>query len=152
MHLQGSKHPPELNKASLDFIQERLIDSRVYIHFTGEKFISEKIVKEGFKYAYSFEKTTVEISHSFVDVKYKFQLHKNYGNFLIVICIPLSLFDNYKSKGTTTQRDALCNLGLSDHHPEEELNYTLSPRYVYGYIDLKHKKIFKNEHYLYKGP
>ena len=127
------------------------MDSRVYIHLTREQTISEKIVKDGLKYSYSFDKTTEEVSHSLVDLKYKYQLHRSYGNFLIVICIPILLFENFKSTGTTTEHDAIYNLGLSDHHPEEELNYTLSPEYVYGFIDLKHKIIHRNERYLYKG-
>ena len=128
------------------------MDSRVYIHFTSEKSLSEKIVREGFKYSYSFDKTTEEVSHSLVDLKYKYQLHRSYGNFLIVICIPLHLFENFKFKGTTTEHDAIYNLGLTDHHPEEELDYTLSPEYVYGFIDLSHRIIHRNERYLYKGP
>ena len=143
---------PVLHETFLSFIQERLIDSRVYIHFTREKSVSELILKDGFKYSYSFEKTTEEISQSPVDIKYKFQLHREYGNFLIVICIPLPLFARKTSRGRNTRHDAFYNMGLSEYHPREEMDYTLSPEYVYGYIDLKRNKIYKNEGYLYKGP
>lgn len=130
------------------FIQERLNDSRVYIHFTKDKSVSEKIIRDGFKYTDSFEKTTAEISHSKIDVKYKFQLYRDYGSYLIVICIPLPLFDNYNSIRLDTKHDTLYNLGLSNHNPQEELDYTLLPLYIYGYIDLKNNKIYKNEDYL----
>ncbi len=40
------------------------------------------------------------------------------------------------------------NLGLSEHHPEEELDYTLSSRFVFAYIDLKNHILHKNDRFL----
>ncbi len=129
------------------FIRERLTDSRVYIHFTGERSVSEKIMREGFRYSDSFDKTAVEISSSKIDIKYKYQLYRDYGSFLIVICIPLKCFETHKSRGIDTKQDTLFNLGLSKLDLQEELEYQLAPKYILGYIDLEENRIFKNENY-----
>ena len=143
----GPLHSLRIQEILLSFIRERLNDSRVYIHFTGDKSVSEKIMSEGFRYCDSFDKTTAEISQSKIDIKYKFQLYRDYGSFLIVICLPLILFDSHKSKGMDTRHDTLYNLGLSEFDPGEELEYRLPPKYIFGYINLEENSICKNDQY-----
>jgi len=145
--ISRSLHSLRIQETIQNFIRESLNDSRVYIHFTMDKSVSEKIMSEGFRYSDSFDKTTAEISQSKIDIKYKYQLYRDYGSFLIVICIPLTLFDTNKTKGMDTKHDTLYNLGLSDFDPGEELEYRLSPKYVYGYINLEKVSTFKNEKY-----
>jgi hypothetical protein len=137
-----------LQEPFIKMILEKLKDSKVYIHFTGEQSVAEKIAREGFKYTDSLEKTTAEISPSKIAVKYKFQLYRDYGDYMIVLCIPLLLFDNLASRKVDTRHDVMYNLGLCEHHPEEELDYTLSSKFIYGYIDLMSNKFHKNELFL----
>jgi hypothetical protein len=141
------KHNLQIQETLLDFIREKFTDSRVYIHFTGDKSVAEKILSEGFRYSESFAQTTSEISLSKIDIKYKIQLYREYGNFLIVICLPIILFETRKTRGMDTQHDTLYNLGLSDFDPGEELEYKLPPQYIFAYIDLESNSIYKNEQY-----
>jgi len=138
----------EIQETLLNLIRERLIDSRIYIHFTGDKSVSEKIQREGFRYSESFDKTTAEISQSKVDIIYKYQLYKDYGKFMIVICIPQFLIERIELKKIDTSHDSLYNLGLSEYNPEGELDYTLPAKYIYAYIDLEKNIVYKNEFYL----
>ena len=137
----------QIQETLFSFIRKSLSDSRVYIHFTRERSVSEKIMREGFRYSDSFDKTAAELSPSKIDIKYKYQLYRDYGSFLIVICIPLKRFDAHKSGGMDTKHDTLYNLGLSELDPREELEYQLAPKYVLGYIDLEENRIYKNENY-----
>lgn len=144
--MKSEKKPPAaLQEPFINLIQEKLKEFKVYIHFTGEQSATESICREGFKYSDSFEKTTAGISPSRISIKYKFQLYRDYGNYMIIICIPLPLFDHLASRKVDTRHDVMYNLGLSEHHPEEELDYTLSSKYIYGYIDLKNNKLQKND-------
>ena len=137
-----------LQEPFIKLIQEKLKDFKVYIHFTREQSVAEKIAREGFMYTDSFEKTATEISRSKISIKYKFQLYRDYGNYLIIICIPLPLFDNFASRKVDTRHDVMYNLGLCEHFPEKELDYSLSSKYIYGYIDLKNNKFHKNDLFL----
>lgn len=139
----------EIQETLLRFVQDRLDDSRVYIHFTRDQSVSEEILRVGFKYTESFDKTTVEISLSKVDLIYKYQLYKDYGNFLVVLCIPLSRFVGSKSRPVDTRHDTLYNLELSTYFHGEELEYLLPPEYIFGYIDIEKNIIYKNDRYLF---
>jgi hypothetical protein len=144
-----SRQAAEIQKTLLGFIQDRLVDSRVYIHFTRDQSISEEILRAGFRYTESFDKTTAEISGSKVDIIYKYQLYKEYGSYLVVICIPLSRFVGHGSRPVNTRHDTLYNLDISAYFPEEELEYLLPPEYVCGYIDIQKNRIHKNMQYLF---
>lgn len=144
--MKAKKKPVRvLQEPFIKMIQERLKDSKVYIHFTGEQSVAEKISREGFKYSDSFEKTTAGISPSKISIKYKFQLYRDYGNYLVIICITLPLFDNLASRRVDTRHDVMYNLGLCEYYPEKELDYILSSKYIFGYIDLKNNKFHKND-------
>lgn len=104
-------------------------------------------MNEGFRYSDSFDKTTSEISRSKIDIKYKYQLFKDYGDFLLIICLPTILIDTNKTKGMDTQHDTLYNLGFSEFDPGEELEYRLPTKYIFGYLDLEKNKLFENDQY-----
>jgi hypothetical protein len=130
------------------FINSKLKDCNVYIHFTREKLIANRILKEGFKYSDSFYKTTQEIVDNSVDLTYKLQIYRPYGNYLIVICIPKSLFEISKDYIKSNPQFSFIDNIISEFNSNENLEYTITPEFVLGFIDLEKNLIFENESFL----
>jgi hypothetical protein len=127
------------------FIRRIIDDTRVFIHVTSDKIIAENIIHDGFKYAEDFSKSTEEISSDLSDLAYKLQIYRPYGKFVIIICLPRDLTRTLKSSPVSESLDLLAEHGISEYHPEDELNYRLPPHFVCGYIDIENQTITENK-------
>ena len=129
-------------------IKPRLEDSMLFIHFTSQKLVAESIIQQGFKYSDSFYKTTQQISSFEIEFVYKFQLYREYGDFLMFFCIPETVFWLIQKNLWSPKNDLLMELGISLNNSDDELNYLLPPMFVLGYVDLKNQIFISNERYL----
>lgn len=132
------------------FIHSPLEDSRVFIHFTYDTSTAQQILESGFKYTDSFHKTTEEISADLIDLHYKLQLYRRYGNFLLVICIPKDLFNFALHQARSHQKNSVIELGLSFYTPNEELDYTIPSFFVKGYVNFENNSVVENKGFLKK--
>jgi hypothetical protein len=137
------------SKDSIDiiakFINELFANYKVYIHVTKDKINADNIINEGFKYAENFFKTTEEVSSNIIILTYKLQLVKNYGKYVVIICIPKEIFQSATTNELKLNSDLLAECGISEFTPNEELHFTLPSRYVRGYIDINSNQIFDNK-------
>lgn len=137
------------SKATVHLISEYInglfAESVVFIHVTNKKETADKILKEGFKYSEDFFKSSEEISFSPFDLTYKLQIYKHYGNYVMVICIPKELYYGAKISGIKSDRDTFVDYGISEYNPDDKLCYTMSNRFVRGYVDIANKQIVENE-------
>jgi hypothetical protein len=138
--------PSEVIELISNYVKELFVTSRVFIHLTNNKEIAEKIMAEGFMYSESFYKSSEEISPNQIDLIYKLQIYKFYGNFVIIMCIPYNLFQNIDKEklGKSLDQDILSDYGISEYYPDMNLGYKLPSRFVRGYIDLSTKQIVEN--------
>ncbi len=119
-------------------------DHKIFIHVTNDQFIAEKILTEGFKYSEDFYKTSTEISNDPVELAYKLQLYKGYGNYIIIICIPKGLYKAVRKQSALTDSDLLSEYGISEYNPDDELSYKLPPGFVKGYINIEKTLLIEN--------
>lgn len=130
------------------YMQGLFDHSRVFIHVTNDKEIADKILHEGFKYSEDFYHSTEEVSPDLVDLTYKLQLYKHYGNYVVIMSIPKSLFDERKEKKINWSNDFLMEYGISEFNGSEELCYKLPPEYIKGYVDVEGKKIVNKKNFV----
>ncbi len=128
-----------------NYIRDLFKDLRVFIHVTNEKEIADSILKEGFKYSENFHKSSEEVTDNIVDLKYKLQIYKNYGKFVIIIGIPLKLNKVTKPGELKLDKDIFVEYGISEYNPANELSYKLPSRFVRGYVDTGNMQIVNNE-------
>lgn len=147
-HNQKDLKKSSISEKVKDFINSRLTDSKVYIHFTSRKEVATKIILEGFKYSESIYKTTQEVIQNSVDLNYKLQLYRPYGNFLVVISIPKDLYEFSNSYIKSNAQFSLIDNILSDYFKDEDLEFKLPAEFMLGFIDMENSKIFKNDLYL----
>jgi hypothetical protein len=137
---------PDIKSIELisNFINEFFSSSRVFIHHTNDIEIARKIISEGFLYAESFYKSTEELTSNEIDIIYKMQLYKYYGNYVIVICIPNLLFQQTKKEDINWDNDILEEIGVSESYCQNDFNYKLPSKYIKGYIDISNNQVVDN--------
>lgn len=130
-----------------NYVNENFNSSRVFIHHTNDIEIAKKILSEGFLYTENFYKSTEELSSNEIDIIYKMQIHKFYGNYVIVICIPNYLFQKIKKEDINWNKDILEEIGVSESYQKNDFNYKLPSKYIKGYIDISNNQIINNSNY-----
>lgn len=131
-----------------NYIEQHFKEYKIFIHYTSEIQIAEKILNEGFKYSESIYKTSQEIVNSSVDLTYKLQIYRPYGDYLVVICVPKIMFSLLQKSDNTDQHLSIIDNFLCEFQPEDDLEYNLPPMFIAGYIDMVSKKIYDNEQFM----
>ncbi len=132
------------------FILENTEENNTYIHYTAEKEIAHKIIKEGFKFSSNFHKTAELITNDEIELSYKHSLRKLYGNYIIVICISKKIFDFYLNElKIKNKHDILSVEQMLVEQPVEidensEDLYTLSNKYIKGFLNYITGEISEN--------
>lgn len=130
-----------------NYIKEFFSSSRVFIHQINDLEIAKKILSEGFLYTENFYKSTEELSSNEIEIIYKMQIHKFYGNYVIVICIPNHFFQKIKKEDINWNRDILEEIGVSESHQQNDFNYKLPSKYIKGCIDISNNQIIDNSNF-----
>ena len=137
-----------LHDSILDFLIENR-NCRTFVHYTKGSNTAQKIVEEGFRFAISFHKTAEPISTDQIDLIYKHNLHKYFGNYIIVICISRDIYKYYENElNKIDQTNMNVEQILTESHPELDENqdeiYILPKQYVKGYLNYESGEIFRN--------
>jgi hypothetical protein len=143
----------------MGFLLEDEKNSRTYIHYTRDESDARNILKEGFRFADSFYKTALPVSHDRLDLLIKHNGRKSFGDYLVIICMSEKIYHFYS--------DELENNGLKGFAVENVLTeippfrnensdiiYQLSNRFVKGYINHHTGELFANPDFnpLYNSP
>jgi hypothetical protein len=142
----GMKNKGEI----LASILKNFKDCYFFLHNTKEFGIVEKIMKEGFIFESQLPHSTDRINpNEPIEVTYFFFQRKDYGHYTIIIAIPKTTYETYTD--LSNER----NVGIEDvmsitepyYGDNDELIYTLSPKQVLGYFNIKTSEFYQNRNW-----
>lgn len=110
-------------------------DVATYLHTCKTEELCKEIFEEGFEFV-TFYTTTDYVTRNEADVVWKLNMRSPYGNFTIVIQIPVK----YKDLESMTAKP------VHENENGEEV-YTLPREFVKGYYNRKTSEIVKNPHF-----
>lgn len=141
----------DYSKEILDFINFDENEFVCYIHRTGTEKIAQTILRNGFEFAEAILKTTDVVVNDIVVLKYLHNLRKDYGEYIIIICIANQIYDRYlkelkkvnKDQEYTVEEILTDKLSRFDEERDQWI-YTLPKYYIKGYFCEKTLKIVRN--------
>lgn len=138
-----------LDKKISNFLFENENEIKLFLHYTPSKEIADKIINEGFKFANSFYKTAEYIYNDKLYLIQRHHEHKQFGDYVIVICISKNLFNKYSEKvNQLKNNDVTVEQILVEHNPttddNQDLIYTLPKQFVKGYFNFREGQIVEN--------
>jgi len=119
-----------------------------FLHNTKEKSIAEKILKEGFVFENQLPHSTDRVNpNEPIEITYFLFQRKDYGSYTIVIAIPRETYDLYTkySNDYDTGIEEIITITQPIIGDNDELIYTISPKHILGYFNIKTSEFFKNE-------
>jgi len=136
------------NEDVMQFIFDDELTSELFIHYTREEEIANKILSEGFKYYHSLYKTSEKVHNDEIDLTFKHHQHKGYGKYVIVISIAKTVYDFYKNEIHNISRFVSVEHVLSERVPindeNDETIFTLSSSFIKGYFNYETGDIVRN--------
>jgi hypothetical protein len=143
-----------LDEDIVNYIFEEEDDAVIFIHYTRDEDVSDKILKEGFKFRNSFYKTAESVFRDKVDFLYKHSRHKQFGKYTVIITISKKVYDHYNSIiSQSGKADVLIEQILTEKEPEMDENhepvYTLPKQFIKGYINYEKGEIIQNPDFNY---
>jgi len=135
-----------------DYIFEESGDKKLFMHYTQEVSIANRIMTEGFRFTYSFYKTADVFSEDKLDLIYKHNRNKYYGKFVIIISISDKIYDYYSDGLKETQSPGVVVEQILTETPpflneDEDVVFTLSNKFLKGYFNYETEQIVSNPEY-----
>lgn len=121
-----------------------------FLHNTKEFINVETIMNEGFIFESQLPNSTDRINpNDPIEITYFFFIRKAYGSYTIVLAIPRKVYDQYSSESTSRGIDIEDIITITEPFRDEndELIYTVSPKHVLGYFDIKTAEFFQNRNW-----
>jgi hypothetical protein len=118
-----------------------------FLHNTKEKVVVDSIMNEGFIFESQLPHSTDRVNPSEpIEITYFLFQRKDYGYFTIIIAIPKNIFEIYSR--LSNENDIGIEEVLTVSNPyygdNDELIYTLSPKHILGYFNIKTGEFIKN--------
>lgn len=122
-------------------------DCCFFLHNTKEFSVVENIMNEGFIFESQLSHSTDRVNpEETIEITYFFFQRKDYGNYTIVIAIPKRIFDEYTQTAINTDTGLEETITTTEPYygDNDELVYTLSPKHVLGYFNIKTSEFYRN--------
>lgn len=124
----------------MQFMFEDEITMKIFLHYTRDENIAQKIMGEGFKFVNSFYKTAEPIINDQLDLMYKHSMHKFFGPIVVVIAVSNKVYHFYEEKLHDLHvLDVKTEQILTETKPEINENsdevYLLPNQYIKGYFN-----------------
>jgi hypothetical protein len=119
-----------------------------FLHNTKEKGIAEKIMNEGFVFENQLPHSSDRVNpNEPIEITYFFFQRKDYGSYTIVIAISKTVYDTYTriSNEQDTGIEEVITMTEPFIGDNDELVYTISPKHILGYFNIKTAEFIKNE-------
>jgi hypothetical protein len=134
----------------LALILNNFKDCCFFLHNTKEFDIVENIMNEGFIFESQLAHSTDRVNpNEPIEVTYFLFQRKDYGSFTIIIAIPKVIYEIYT--GVSNKKDVGIEevITISDPYygDNDELIYTLSPKHILGYFNLKTLQFYQNRNW-----
>jgi hypothetical protein len=125
-------------------------DCCFFLHNTREFDVVENIMNEGFIFERQLAQSTDRVNPSDpIEISYFLVQRKDYGLFTIIIAIPKVIYETYT--GVSNKKDVCIEEVLTVNDPywgdNDELMYTLSPKHILGYFNLKTSEFYQNRNW-----
>ena len=138
-----------LKKDIQDFIFEDESKALIFLHYTSEEKVAEKILNTGFEFCVAFDKTTTSMFNDPIDINYNHLIRKPFGKFVIVICISKKIYKKYSKMITNSGNKYLKVEEMLSEKPvyKNELSedvYTLNRKFIKGFFNYTTGKIVTN--------
>jgi len=137
------------NDNILDYIFKDTKDKILLLHYTQEKTIADKILKEGFQFRYSFHKTAYKITRDRLDLIYKHSRSKYFGKNVLILSISDEIHNYYSEElKKISPPEAFFEQILTEvlpfHDENNDVVYALSNKFVKGYFNYETGEITGN--------
>jgi hypothetical protein len=118
-----------------------------FLHNTKEMSVVENIMNEGFRFESQLPHSTDRVNpNEPIEITYFLFQRKDYGYYTIIIAIPKSTYEAYTE--VSNRNDVGIEEVLTTSEPyfgdNDELIYTVSPKHILGYFDIKTEEFLKN--------
>lgn len=141
-----------LDKKISNFLFENDKDIKLFLHYTSRKEVADKIMQDGFKFVNSFYKTAEYIYNDELYLVHRHHEHKQYGHFVIVICIHKETYEKYsdelgkiKAKNISVEQILTEKAPITDENSDEI--YLLPKQFIKGYFDYTDGTITENNEF-----
>lgn len=138
-----------LDKRFSDFLFENDDEINLYLHYTAKESIAKKIITEGFKFVNSFYKTAEYIYNDELYLIHRHHEHKQYGPYVLVICISKKTFNYYShelsklnAKNISVEQILTEKAPFIDENADEI--YTCPKQFIKGYFNYLEGTIKEN--------
>jgi len=128
------------NDNILNYIFIDTKDKKLFLHYTQEKTIADKVLKEGFQFRYSFYKTAYKITLDRLDLIYKHSRSKYFGKNVLILSISTKIYNYYTEElKKISPPEAFVEQILTEvlpfHDENNDVVYALSNKFVKGYFN-----------------
>ena len=125
-------------------------DCYFFLHNTKEFSVVEKIMNEGFIFESQLPHSTDRVNPKEpIEVTYFLFQRKDYGNYTIVIAFPKKVYDHYTeiSNNIDSSIEEIMTIVEPYFSDNDELIYTVSPKHILGYFNIKTSEFFMNSNW-----
>jgi hypothetical protein len=131
-------------------ILQNFRDCYFFLHNTKEFDIVENIMNEGFIFESQLAHSTDRVNPSEpIEVTYFLFQRKDYGSYTVIIAIPKIIYEIYT--GVSNKKDVGIEDVMTVTDPylgdNDEMIYTLSPKHVLGYFNIKTSEFYQNRNW-----
>jgi hypothetical protein len=129
-------------------ILNRFKDCCFFLHNTKDLSIARKILNEGFVFENQLSHSTDRVNpNEPVEVSYFLLQRKDYGSYTVIIAIPKTTYELYAiiSNNNDIDIEEIMSITEPYYGDNDELIYTLSPKHVLGYFNIKNSEFFQND-------
>jgi hypothetical protein len=125
-------------------------DCCFFLHNTKEFDVVENIMNEGFIFERQLAQSTDRVNpNEAIEISYFLVQRKDYGSFTVIIAIPKVIYESYT--GVSNKKDVCIEEVLTVTDPywgdNDELMYTLSPKHILGYFNIKTSEFYQNRNW-----
>ena len=121
-----------------------------FLHNTREFNIVEDIMNEGFVFESQLPHSTDHVNpNEPIEVTYFLFQRKEYGSYTIIIAIPKVIYEMYTDISIKKDVGIEEILSITDPYygDNDELIYTLSPKHILGYFNIKTSEFYQNRNW-----
>lgn len=125
-------------------------DCCIFLHNTKEFDTVESIMNEGFIFERQLAQSSDRVNpNEPVEISYFLVQRKDYGLFTVIIAIPKVIYETYT--GVSNKKDVCIEEVMTITDPywgdNDELIYTLSPKHILGYFNIKTSEFYQNRNW-----
>ena len=125
-------------------------DCYFFLHNTKEFSIVEDIMNEGFIFESQLPRSSDRVNpNESIEVTYFLVHRKDYGSYTIIIAIPKAIYEIYTGVSIKKAVGIEEVLTVTDPYisDNDELIYTLSPKHILGYFNIKTSEFYQNRNW-----